>query len=170
MKKSELRQFIKESISEVMSEAPQNPQGIPPNANGPYPQGFDPGNWVNSWIQQTLTPYFDAGNLSGALNFVQQRISMWTTRMNDMDSGTLFDNQLAFKIDIGQQIVDYFGQIGMLEEKAHSKIKLPQSFFKAVQAALAKMKGRPAMGKPAMGRPAMGKPKAIRPAAGKPRM
>ena len=98
MKKSELRQFIKESISEIMSEAPMNPQNQAPNPGGPYPGNWDGEMWGSDWLTSTITPFFGQGNPAGACNFTQNRISMWQTKMADMGSGILFDNQLAYKI------------------------------------------------------------------------
>ena len=183
MKKSELRQFIKESISEIMSEAPMNPQNQAPNPGGPYPGNWDGEMWGSDWLTSTITPFFGQGNPAGACNFTQNRISMWQTKMADMGSGILFDNQLAYKIGLGQSLLDYLNSEGFcqmgpganLEEQRRGKISLPSSFIKFLQDYKAKRQGKPAMGKPAlsrpaMGRPAMGKPKAIRPAAGKPRM
>ena len=184
MKRSELKRFIKESISEIMNEAPgMNPQNQVPNAGGPYPGNWDGDTWAGTWLQNTITPFFDQGNPAGACNFTQNRISLWQTKMSDMGSGILFDNQLAYKIGLGQALYNYldsegFCQMGPganLEEQRRGKIGLPSSFIKFLQDYKAKRQGKPAMGKPAlsrpaMGRPAMGKPKAIRPAAGKPRM
>ena len=183
MKKSELKRLIKESISEIMNEAPMNPQMQQPDPAGPYPQGWDPNQWSDGWLQSTITGFFNQGNPAGACNFTQNRISMWTNKMGDMGSGILFDNQLAYKIGLGQALLAYlnsggFCQMGPganLEEQRRGKISLPPAFIKFLQTYKAKMKGKlsmgkPAMGKPAMGKPAMSKPAMSRPAMGKPRM
>ena len=92
MKKSKLRNIIRESIKGLMNEqqnytvmdpnyTPANLNGCPlPNPMGPFPQAFNAGNWVQGNFVSTISSW---NNPTNRCNFIN---SKWTTWKNQIET------------------------------------------------------------------------------------
>ena len=111
MKKSELRNIIRELIKE-QANSPSidyNPNydfmGASSDFN--FPSGFDPDAWAMQWSQMLYSyiPMFLPLDTIRVCRFIANRIQLWTSQYQS--AGPLYQNQLVYKIQVAYAILDH---------------------------------------------------------------